>query len=65
MAGQKIRIKLKAYDHNLIDAAAEKIVEAVKRTDTSVRSHTSSHRKGNSDDTSAPSINTRTESNLN
>ncbi len=36
MAGQKIRIKLKAYDHNLIDAAAEKIVEAVKRTDTKV-----------------------------
>jgi small subunit ribosomal protein S10 len=34
MAGQKIRIKLKAYDHNLIDAAAEKIVEAVKRTAT-------------------------------
>ncbi|MBR2334552.1 MAG: 30S ribosomal protein S10, partial [Clostridia bacterium] len=26
MAGQKIRIKLKAYDHNLIDISAEKIV---------------------------------------
>ena len=29
MAGQTIRIKLKAYDHNLIDASAEKIVAAV------------------------------------
>ena len=27
MASQKIRIKLKAYDHSLIDLAAEKIVE--------------------------------------
>lgn len=32
MAGQKIRIKLKAYDHNLIDNSCMKIVEAVKRT---------------------------------
>jgi small subunit ribosomal protein S10 len=32
MAGQKIRIKLKAYDHNLIDNSCQKIVEAVKRT---------------------------------
>lgn len=36
MAGQKIRIKLKAYDHNLIDASASKIVEAVKRTGASI-----------------------------
>lgn len=36
MAGQKIRIKLKAYDHNLIDASAEKIVETVKRAGTKV-----------------------------
>lgn len=36
MAGQKIRIKLKAYDHNLIDNSAEKIVEAVKRTGASI-----------------------------
>lgn len=27
MASQKIRIKLKAYDHNLIDLSAEKIVQ--------------------------------------
>jgi small subunit ribosomal protein S10 len=32
MANQKIRIKLKAYDHNLIDQSAEKIVETAKRT---------------------------------
>ena len=32
MASQKIRIKLKAYDHNLVDLAAEKIVETAKRT---------------------------------
>ncbi|MFA5118388.1 MAG: 30S ribosomal protein S10 [Candidatus Omnitrophota bacterium] len=29
---QKIRIKLKAYDHRLLDQAAEEIAEAVKRT---------------------------------
>ena len=32
MASQKIRIKLKAYEHNVIDQAAERIVEAAKRT---------------------------------
>ena len=34
MAAQKemIRIRLKAYDHQLIDAAAEKIVETARRT---------------------------------
>ena len=37
MASQKkIRIRLKAYDHSLIDASAEKIVEAVKSTGTKV-----------------------------
>jgi len=29
---EKIRIRLKAYDHNLIDQSAEKIVETAKRT---------------------------------
>ncbi|PWJ40846.1 30S ribosomal protein S10 [Sediminitomix flava] len=29
---QKIRIKLKSYDHNLVDKSAAKIVEAVKKT---------------------------------
>lgn len=32
MAMQKIRIKLKAYDHSLIDQSAERIVETAKRT---------------------------------
>ena len=38
MAAQKemIRIRLKAYDHQLIDQAAEKIVETAKRTDATV-----------------------------
>ena len=29
---QKIRIKLKSYDHNLVDKSSEKIVRAVKTT---------------------------------
>lgn len=29
---QKIRIKLKSYDHNLVDKSAEKIVRTVKPT---------------------------------
>ena len=29
---QKIRIKLKSYDHNLIDKSSEKIVKTVKST---------------------------------
>ena len=32
VANQKIRIKLKAYEHNLIDQSAERIVETAKRT---------------------------------
>ena len=32
MPKQKIRIKLKAFDHKLVDQAAEQIVEAVERT---------------------------------
>ena len=33
---QKIRIKLKSYDHQLVDKSAEKIVKAVKATDAIV-----------------------------
>ncbi len=29
---QKIRIKLRSYDHNLVDKSTDKIVEAVKAT---------------------------------
>lgn len=32
MPGEKIRIKLKSYDHNLIDKSAEKIIKTVKQT---------------------------------
>lgn len=32
MANQKIRIRLKAYDHAVIDKSAAKIVETAKRT---------------------------------
>jgi len=32
MASQKIRIKLKSYEHNLIDQSAARIVETAKRT---------------------------------
>ena len=31
---QKIRIKLRAYDHSLVDQSAERIVEVVKKTRT-------------------------------
>ncbi|MCD8195504.1 MAG: 30S ribosomal protein S10 [Coprobacillus sp.] len=33
----KIRVRLKAYDHVLIDASSEKIVEAAKKTGASVK----------------------------
>ena len=41
MAGQKIRIKLKAYDHNLIDASCAKIVDAAQssREQFELRTH--------------------------
>ena len=32
MAKQKVRIRLKAYDHRILDSAAGKIVDTVKRT---------------------------------
>jgi len=32
MAGQKIRIKLRAYDHRLIDKSTEKIINTAKQT---------------------------------
>ena len=31
MANEKMRIRLKSYDHNLIDQASEKIVDTAKR----------------------------------
>lgn len=32
MAGQNIRIRLKAYDHNLIDKSTDKIIVTAKQT---------------------------------
>jgi small subunit ribosomal protein S10 len=32
MTGQRIRIRLKAYDHRVIDASTREIVDTVKRT---------------------------------
>ncbi len=37
MANQKIRIRLKAFDHRLIDQSAGEIVETAKRTGAQVR----------------------------
>ena len=34
--GKKIRIRLKGYDHDLVDKASEKIVETAKRTGAQV-----------------------------
>ena len=36
MAKEMIRIRLKAYDHQVIDQSAEKIVETAKRTGATV-----------------------------
>ena len=35
--GQKIRIRLKAYDHEIIDQSTKKIVETVVRTQAEIR----------------------------
>ena len=37
MAVQKIRIKLKAFDHNLIDQAAVRIVETANKLGCKIR----------------------------
>ena len=42
-ANQKIRIKLKAYDHVVLDQSAEKIVEIAKRTGAKVSGQGSYH----------------------
>ena len=36
MASQKIRIKLKAYEHSIIDQSAQRIVEVAKRNGSRV-----------------------------
>ena len=37
MANQNIRIRLKAFDHRLIDTSAREIVETAKRTGATVK----------------------------
>ena len=37
MQGQKIRIRLKAFDHRLIDVSTQEIVDTAKRTGAQVR----------------------------
>ena len=37
MQNQKIRIRLKAFDHRLIDASTQEIVDTAKRTGAQVR----------------------------
>ena len=37
MKEQNIRIRLKAYDHRVLDTSAKEILETEKRTDTDVR----------------------------
>ena len=37
MANQRIRIRLKAFDHKLIDVSAQEIVDTAKRTGALVR----------------------------
>lgn len=36
MAKTKIRIRMEAYDHSVLDASAARIIETVKRTDAKV-----------------------------
>ena len=37
MASQVMRITLKAYDHQLVDASAKKIIETVKKNGSQVK----------------------------
>ena len=37
MPGQKVRIRMEAYDHEVLDQSALQIIEAVKRTGAKVR----------------------------
>ena len=44
---EMIRIRLKAYDHQVIDQSAEKIVETAKRTGAQVSGpHPPAHQEG-------------------
>ena len=58
MAGQKIRIKLAAYDHKMVDQATEKIVETMKKAGAKISGPIpSSHRERGSNYSSfAPQV---------
>ena len=45
-AKNMIRIRLKAYDHQVIDQSAEKIVETAKRTGATVSGPTAHQERG-------------------
>ena len=49
MASQVMRITLKAYDHQLVDASAKKIIETVKKNGTGERTGSPSDKEGSSD----------------
>ena len=36
ISNQKIRIRLKAFDHNILDESAERIVDTARRTGASI-----------------------------
>ena len=47
MQNQRIRIRLKAFDHKLIDASTQEIVETARRTGAQVRgTHPTSNEEG-------------------
>lgn len=60
---ETLRIKLKSYDHTLIDQAAEKIVEAAKRSGATVSGPIPLPPKRRSSPFSAPSTSIRTAEN--
>jgi len=45
MAKQKIRIRLKAYEHRILDQSADKIVETAKRTGAGVQFEMRTHKR--------------------
>jgi ribosomal protein S10 len=57
---EKIRIRIKGYDHELVDQSAEKIVQTAKRTGARVPDLFRFRPKSRSSRFCAPSINTRT-----
>ena len=47
-ANEKVRIKIKGYEHSVVDAAAKKIVEAATQRCESGRSDPASYKQGSS-----------------